>query len=44
MNKFTTMNPSVNVSFGDVHETADVNEITKVISGMVKESIATALI
>lgn len=44
VNKFTTMNPSVNVSFGDVHETADVNEITKVISGMVKESIATALI
>lgn len=44
VNKFTTMNPSVNVSFGDVHETADVNEITKVISGMVKESIATSLV
>ncbi len=44
VNQFTTMNPSVTVTFGDVHETADVNEITQVISEMVKESIATSLV
>lgn len=44
VNKFTTMNPNVTVTFGDVHETADVNQITKVISEMVKESIATSLV
>lgn len=44
VNKFTTMNPQVNVTFGDVKETADVNEITKVISEMVKEAVATSLV
>lgn len=44
VNKFTTMNPQVNISFGDVKETADVNKITEVISEMIKESVATALV
>ncbi len=44
VNKFVTMNPNISVAFGDVHETADVNELTEVISDMIKEAAATALV
>lgn len=43
VNKFVTMNPNLTVQFGDVHETADVNELTAVISEMIAEAAATAL-
>lgn len=44
VNKFVTMTPSISVQFGDVHETADVNELTQVMSEMIQEAAATALV
>lgn len=44
VNKFVTMNPNMTVQFGDVHETADINEITSVMADMIKEAAATALV
>ena len=43
INKFTTLNPNVNVSFGDVHESADVSGLPGVIEKMVVDALATNL-
>lgn len=43
INKYTTLQPEVNVTFGDVHETADANKLLKVIETMIEEAYATAL-
>lgn len=39
-----TVTPSVNVKFGDVHETADVDRIMEVIQDMVDEELATSMV
>jgi tape measure domain-containing protein len=43
INKITTLRPSVNATFGDVRETADVHKIIGAIAGIVEESTAAAL-
>lgn len=43
-NKYTTLRPEVNVSFGDVRETADVNKIMDALETMMAESYASALV
>ena len=44
VNKYTTLRPEMNVSFGDVRETADVNKILSVIEDMVEEAYASSLV
>lgn len=44
VNQFTTLNPNLNVQFGDIRETADVNEVMVAVKDMVSEAIATALV
>lgn len=39
-----TVTPQVDVKFGDVHETADVDKILEVIQDMVDEELATSLV
>jgi hypothetical protein len=39
-----TVTPVAHVTFGDVRETADVNQIMDVIENMVEEQMATALV
>ena len=39
-----TVTPTANVTFGDIHETADVNKILGVIEDMVEEQLATSLV
>lgn len=39
-----TVTPTANISFGDIHETADVNKILSVIEDMVEEQLATSLV
>lgn len=44
MNKYTTLRPEMNVTFGDVRETADVNGILDTIVTMVEEAYGSALV
>lgn len=43
VNRFTTMRPILKVNFGDVHQTADVNEIADAIADMVENAVTTSL-
>ena len=44
VNKYTTLRPELQVTFGDVRETADVNKILEVIEDMVEEAYASVLV
>lgn len=44
VNKFTTLRPEMKVTFGDVHENADVNKILEVIEEMTEEAYSNVLI
>ena len=44
VNKFTTLTPTMNIQFGDVHETADTNGILKAVENMVVEAYASSLV
>lgn len=44
VNKFTTLTPTMNIQFGDVHETADTNGILKAVEDMVVEAYASSLV
>ena len=39
-----TITPTANITFGDIHETADVKKILSVIEDMVEEQLATSLV
>lgn len=43
VNRFTNMRPILKVSFGDVHQTADVNKIADAIVDMVENAVTTSL-
>lgn len=43
INRFTTLRPTLNASFGDVHETADVNGILERVGDMMEQAIAESL-
>lgn len=43
VNRFTTMTPQVTANFGDVHETADVNGIMRVIGESVQNALESNL-
>lgn len=43
VNRFTNMRPILRVNFGDVHQTADVNEIADAIADMVENAVKTSL-
>lgn len=43
VNRFTNMRPILKVTFGDVHQTADVNEIADAIADMVENAVTTSL-
>lgn len=43
VNRFTIMRPILRVNFGDVHQTADVNEIADAIADMVENAVTTSL-
>ena len=43
VNRFTNMRPILKVNFGDVHQTADVNEIADAIADMVENAVTTSL-
>lgn len=44
VNKFTTLQPNMNVSFGDVHETADVDKIMEAIEDMAEQALAEVIL
>lgn len=44
INKFTTLQPNMSVSFGDVHETADVNKIMEAIETMTEQALAETIL
>lgn len=44
INQFTTLTPTMKVSFGDVHETADADKLFEAIETMTEEALASALI
>lgn len=44
INQFTTLTPTMKVSFGDVHETADANKLFEAIETMTEQALASALI
>lgn len=44
VNKFTTLQPNMSVSFGDVHETADVKKIMEAIEDMTEEALAEVIL
>lgn len=44
VNRYTTLRPEMNVSFGDVHETADVNKILETLESMAEEAYSSALV
>ena len=44
VNKYTTLRPEMQVTFGDVRETADVKKILSVMEDMIEEAYASALI
>ena len=39
-----TITPTANITFGDIHETADVKKILSIIEDMVEEQLATSLV
>lgn len=39
-----SISPTAKISFGDVHETADVNQIMGILEAMVEEALATSLV
>lgn len=43
VNRFTNMRPILKVNFGDVYQTADVNEIADAIADMVENAVKTSL-
>lgn len=43
VNRFTNMRPILKVIFGDVHQTADVNEIADAIADLVENAVTTSL-
>lgn len=43
INKYTTLRPVMTVSFGDVHEKADVNEVLSAIETMTEEALNSSL-
>ena len=44
MNKYTTLRPELNVTFGDVHETADTEGLLSAMENMIEEAYASALV
>ncbi len=44
INQYTTLQPEMNIQFGDVRETADVNNLVNVIADMIEEAYASVLI
>lgn len=44
VNKYTTLRPEMQVTFGDVNENADVNKILEAIEDMAEEAIANVII
>ncbi|NCU30386.1 hypothetical protein EOM57_01125 [Candidatus Saccharibacteria bacterium] len=44
VNKFTTLQPNMSVSFGDVHETADVDKIMEAIEDMTEQALAEVIL
>lgn len=44
VNKFTTLQPNMSVSFGDVHETADVDKIMDAIEDMTEQALAEVIL
>lgn len=43
VNKYTTLRPEMTVTFGDVHETADANQLLEVMETMIENAYASAL-
>lgn len=44
INKFTTLQPNMSVTFGDVHETADLDEIMDAIETMTEQALAETIL
>ena len=44
VNKFTTLTPTMNIQFGDVHETADTNGILKAVETMIVDAYSSSLV
>lgn len=44
VNKYTTLRPELNVTFGDVHETADTEGLLSAMENMIEEAYASALV
>lgn len=44
VNEYTTLRPEMKVTFGDVHENADVNKILETIEDMAEEAMANAIV
>lgn len=44
INKYTTLRPNMNVSFGDVRETADVNKIMGAIEDLTEQALQSVLV
>lgn len=44
INKFTTLQPNMSVTFGDVHENADVDKIMEAIENMTEQALAETIL
>lgn len=44
VNKFTTLQPNMQVTFGDVHENADVDKIMDAIEDMTEQALAEVIL
>lgn len=44
VNKYTTLRPEMHVTFGDVHETADANQLLATMEDMIAEAYASSLV
>ena len=44
INKFTTLQPNMQVTFGDVHETADIDKIIDAIEDMTEKALAETIL
>lgn len=44
INKFTTLQPNMTVQFGDVHETADIDELMDAIETMTEQALAETIL
>ena len=44
VNKFTTLQPNMSVSFGDVHENADIDKIMDAIETMTEQALAETIL